>query len=234
MMRAGAPAHVVTLGAEMAVLASHDEQYRAVINQADLVVADTVGVVWAARALGRPVPGRVAGIELAERSLDGYKPEALSVFLLGGADGVAAAAAQNLAHKHPTAQIAGTQHGYFSADEEPDIARAIRESHARLVFVGIGFPRQEQWIRRNLDRVGNAVCIGVGGAFDVWSGRLKRAPAKVRRAGLEWLYRLVNEPHRFRRQLALPQFAAEVTAQAIRRRLAARRSSAAATKANEA
>jgi N-acetylglucosaminyldiphosphoundecaprenol N-acetyl-beta-D-mannosaminyltransferase len=140
---------------------------------------------------------------------------------LGAAGGIAEKAADEVAKQHARLRIAGTQHGYFIAQEEADIAAAIRESRANLVLVGMGFPKQEYWIRRNLDRVGAAVCVGVGGAFDIWSGRLKRAPDRVRRAGLEWLYRLVSEPHRFKRQLTLPRFAGMVVAQVVRERVAA-------------
>jgi len=218
LLRYGVPAQVVTLGAEMAVLASTDERYRRVINAAAIVVPDTVSVVLASRLLGRPMPGRVAGIELAERLLQRCARKALSVYLLGSAAGVAEKAAKELVLRFPGLRIVGTEHGYFIADEEADIARRIRECGARLVLVGMGFPNQEYWIARNLDRIGPAVCVGVGGSFDVWSGRLERAPDSVRQAGMEWLYRLVREPHRFKRQLALPRFAAQVAAQAIRQR----------------
>jgi N-acetylglucosaminyldiphosphoundecaprenol N-acetyl-beta-D-mannosaminyltransferase len=112
-------------------------------------------------------------------------------------------------------QIAGTQHGYFEAEQDEEVALRIRTSGARLVAVGMGFPRQENWVAENRAGLGTVVCIGVGGAFDVISGRLPRAPLAIRRAGLEWLYRLVREPRRFARQLALPVFAARALRQAF-------------------
>jgi len=223
LMRDGVPAHVVTLGAEMAVLASTDERYRNVINAAAIVVPDTLGVVLATRLLGRGMRGRVAGIELAERLLERCAREAIAVYLLGAPAGVAQKAASELAIRLPGLRIVGTEHGYFIPDEEADVARRIRDSEACLILVGMGFPNQEYWIARNLDRVGPAVCVGVGGSLDVWSGRLERAPDSVRRAGMEWLYRLFREPHRLRRQLALPRFAAQVAAQAIRQRFDGKR-----------
>ena len=223
LMRAGKAAHVVTLGAEMAVLASNDEPYRSAINSSDLVVPDTIGVVLASKLLGRSVSKRIAGIELAEQLVKRCAEDELSVYFLGAAHDIAAKATDEFLKRYPNLHIAGWHHGYFIPDEEPDIAQTIRESAANLVLVGMGFPRQEFWIRRNIDRIGPATCVGVGGAFDVWSGRLKRAPGPVRRAGMEWLYRLISEPHRFGRQLALPRFAVRVTAQAIRERLAARK-----------
>ncbi len=102
--------------------------------------------------------------------------------------------------------MAGTRNGFFTSEDEPKIVQTIRESGAGLLFVGLGSPRQEMWLARNLQATGCGAAIGVGGSFDVLSGRVPRAPQMWRRLGLEWLYRLIREPHRFRRQLALPYF----------------------------
>ena len=217
-IRQGRPAHVVTLGAEMAALAARDEAYRAAVNAADLVVPDTVGIVWASRVLRRPLRERVAGIDLVERVLRDSPRASIRVFVLGAAAGVAESAAQALGGSFPSVVICGMHHGYFDREHDAELAHLIRASGARLVLVGMGFPLQEVWIRKNFDALGNAVCIGVGGALDVWAGRVTRAPESWRRAGLEWLYRLVREPARLRRQLALPRFAALVLAQALRER----------------
>ena len=206
----GRAAQVVTFGAEMAVRASRDPSYRAVINGAELVVADTVGVVWAMRRAGSSLRERVAGIELVERLCDAVR---VPVFFLGGAEGVATEAAAALKQRHPSLIVAGVHHGYFDDSASPAVAEQIRASGGRLVLVALGVPRQEFWIRDNLRGVGPATCIGVGGAFDVWSGRSPRAPESWRRAGFEWLYRLVREPRRLGRQLALPIFAAKVLTQ---------------------
>jgi N-acetylglucosaminyldiphosphoundecaprenol N-acetyl-beta-D-mannosaminyltransferase len=198
---------IVTFGAEMAVRAARDASYRSVVNGADLVVPDTVGVVWAMRRRGAAVRDRVAGIELVERLCDAVRAP---VFFLGGAEGVATDAAAALKGRHPSLVVAGVHHGYFADGESAVVAEAIRASGARLVLVALGFPRQEFWIRGHLRALGPATCIGVGGAFDVWSGRVNRAPESWRRTGFEWLYRLVSEPRRFGRQLALPEFALRV------------------------
>ena len=211
-LRDGHAAQIVTFGAEMAMYAQRDSGYREVVNAADLVVPDTVGIVWASRVLGRPLRERVAGIELVEQLCDAPAP---SVFLIGAADGVAADAAASLRSRHPALTIAGTRHGYFSDAEASEIADAVRSSEARLVLVALGFPRQEYWIREWLPRLGPAVCIGVGGAFDVWAGRAHRAPAALRRLALEWAYRLIREPRRLGRQLALPAFALRVLHQRL-------------------
>ncbi|HET9343082.1 MAG TPA: WecB/TagA/CpsF family glycosyltransferase [Candidatus Eremiobacteraceae bacterium] len=203
-------AHVVTFGAEMAVRASHDPSYRETINAAELVVADTVGVVWAMRRAGSTLRDRVAGIELVERLCDVAR---VPVFFLGGAEGVATEAAAALKQRHPALIVAGVHHGYFDDAASASVAEEIRATGARLVLVALGVPRQEFWIRDHLRGVGPATCIGVGGAFDVWSGHSPRAPESWRRAGFEWLYRLVREPRRLGRQLALPEFAVRVLMQ---------------------
>jgi N-acetylglucosaminyldiphosphoundecaprenol N-acetyl-beta-D-mannosaminyltransferase len=216
------PAHVVTFGAEMAALAVRDDRYRQTINDADLVVPDTVGVIWASRMVGHPLPERVAGIELVEAVLAANASRGVRVFVLGAGPGAAETAAQSLATRFPGVVIAGMHHGFFDADHDEDVARLVRSANANLVIVALGFPNQEYWIRKNLTSIGGAVCIGVGGAVDVWAGRAARAPAGWRRLGLEWLYRLLREPNRFRRQLALPRFAMLVLAQALRGRTANR------------
>ena len=212
--------HVVTFGAEMAALAARDIRYRGAINAADLVVPDTVGVVWASRVLGHPLPERVAGIDLVDRLLAAQASSGLRLFVLGASAGVAESAAQLLATRHAGVVIAGMHHGYFASDHDQDVARLVRSANANLLLVALGFPNQEYWIRDNLQALGGAVCIGVGGALDVWAGRAARAPAAWRKLGLEWLYRLLREPHRFRRQMALPRFVALVLAQALRGRSA--------------
>jgi N-acetylglucosaminyldiphosphoundecaprenol N-acetyl-beta-D-mannosaminyltransferase len=215
-------AHIVTLGSEMAMLARRDRAYQAVINQADLVVPDTIGIVYAARMLGCSVRARVPGVELAEHLCDSCAEQNVSIFLLGGEPGVADRAAQALSRRHQGLRIAGTQHGFFDTSEDGAVASRIRESGAGLAFVALGFPKQEFWIRSHCADIGNVVCMGVGGTFDVLSGKLSRAPQLIRRAGLEWLYRLVREPRRLGRQLALPGFAFLVTAQSLRDRRARR------------
>ncbi len=215
-------AHVVTFGAEMAALAARDGRYRDTINSADLVVPDTIGVIWASRVVGHALPERVAGIDLVEAVLAANASRGLRVFVLGAGAGAAEAAAQTLATRYPGVVIAGMHHGFFAADHDEDVARLVRSANAHLVLVALGFPNQEYWISENLSSIGGAVCIGVGGAVDVWAGRAARAPAVWRQLGLEWFYRLVREPNRFRRQLALPRFAVLVLAQALRGRTANR------------
>jgi N-acetylglucosaminyldiphosphoundecaprenol N-acetyl-beta-D-mannosaminyltransferase len=206
LAREGRGAHVVTLGTEMVVYAQRDARFRAILNRCALSLCDTVGLLTVARLRGVRLRARVAGVELIERLCARAAALRLPVYFLGGADGVASDAAATLTARFPGLQVAGTHSGYFADEESPAIAQAIAASGSRLLFVGMGSPRQEFWLAEHLHETGCGVGIGVGGSFDVIGGRIERAPRLVRRFGFEWLYRLVKEPQRWRRQLALPRF----------------------------
>jgi N-acetylglucosaminyldiphosphoundecaprenol N-acetyl-beta-D-mannosaminyltransferase len=197
---------IVTLGTEMVVYAQRDPEFRDVLNASALSLCDTVGVLTVARQRGAALRERVTGVELVERLCQRAAKEGLPVYFFGGAEGVAADAAAICEVRFPGLVVAGTRNGFFSSEEESAIADAIRASGARIVFVGLGSPRQELWMARNLRATGCGAGIGIGGSFDVISGRVKRAPMIWRHLGMEWLYRLMREPQRFRRQLALPYF----------------------------
>jgi N-acetylglucosaminyldiphosphoundecaprenol N-acetyl-beta-D-mannosaminyltransferase len=205
-VRDGASAQVVTLGTEMVVYAQRDEAFRDILNRAALSVCDTVGLLAVARSKGATLSARVTGVELVEDLCLRAAREGTSVFLFGGAEGVAADAAGILEARFPGLHIAGVRNGFFVSDDEQSIIDQIRSSGAQLLFVGLGSPRQEFWLAKNLAATGCGAGIGVGGSFDVLSGRTVRAPLVWQRLGLEWLYRLLSEPKRFRRQLALPYF----------------------------
>jgi N-acetylglucosaminyldiphosphoundecaprenol N-acetyl-beta-D-mannosaminyltransferase len=196
---------VVTANPELVMAAHRDPRVMEVVRQAALVVADGIGVVWASRRLGTPLPERVPGIELMDALCGLAALQGWPVFLLGGLPGVADRAALALQRRHPGLRVAGTHHGYFR-DDEP-VVRAVAGSGARLLFCGLGSPRQELWLAENVDRLGVRVAMGVGGSLDVLAGRSARAPAWLRRLHLEWLYRLLREPWRWRRQLDLVRFA---------------------------
>ena len=209
------PHQVVTLNPEMLVAAHGDPALRAQLNAADLNVADGVGILLAARLLGRRLPGRITGSDgilllaahCAER---GYRP-----YLLGAAVGVAEEAARRLVALNPGLVVAGTHAGSPRAEDEAAITGLVRAAAPDLLFVAYGVPAEEAWIARNRDRLGVPAMMGVGGSLDFLAGVAQRAPAWVRRAGLEWLHRLVREPWRWRRQLALPRFAWLVVRQRI-------------------
>lgn len=211
-------AQIVTLGTEMVVYAQRDPKYRAVVNACALSLCDTIGLLAVARSRGADLRDRVTGVELVERLCARAAKEGLSVYLFGGAPGVPESAAQTLQQRYPGLQIAGTRNGFFAADESPQIAEQIRGSGAHLLFVGLGFPKQELWLHQYLAQTGCGAGIGVGGSFDVISGNVERAPERWRKVGLEWLYRLLKEPHRWRRQLALPQFVLLVAGERLRSR----------------
>jgi N-acetylglucosaminyldiphosphoundecaprenol N-acetyl-beta-D-mannosaminyltransferase len=199
-------AQVVTLGTEMVVYAQRDAAFRDAVNAAALSLCDTIGVLAVARRRGAQLRERVTGVELVESLCRTAAAEGLPVYFLGGAEGIAADAAAILEVSFPGLQVVGARNGFFSPEQEAEIVDAIRTSGARLLFVGLGSPRQEFWLAHNLRATGCGAGIGVGGSFDVISGRVKRAPMLWRQLGLEWLYRLMREPARFRRQLALPYF----------------------------
>lgn len=201
---------VVTVNSEFVMAAQRNTAFRAAINDAALVLADGMGVVWATHFLGSPAPERLTGTDtlpaLASRCAQaGYR-----IYLLGAAPGVAEVAGKRLQELAPGLRIAGTYAGSPSPGEEEAIIERIYEAGADVLCVAYGAPAQELWIHRNLDRLPVAVAVGVGGAFDFLSGRQRRAPRLMQRMGLEWLYRLYREPRRWRRMLALPRFAVQV------------------------
>lgn len=201
---------VVTVNPEFVMTAQENAPFREAINRAALVVADGAGIVWAARYLRKSVPERVTGTDLLPALATLCAERGYSIYLLGAAPGVAELTAQKLQQLAPALRIAGTYAGSPAQAEEDEILERIRQSRADLLCVAYGAPAQELWIYRNLARLPVAVAIGLGGAFDFISGRQLRAPAFMRRMGLEWLYRLYREPRRWRRMLALPRFALQV------------------------
>lgn len=215
-MQADEPAgrHVVTANPEMVMAAIADQTIADVLHRADLIVADGIGLVWASRMLGAPVPERVAGIDLAESLLAQAAKHDRRVFLVGAEPGVAEQAAATLSERYAGLNIVGTKHGYFSRDEENALVETIEESDPDLVLVAMGAPRQELWIAQMRSRLSVRVWIGVGGAFDVFAGKVRRAPRWVQRIGLEWLYRILQDPRRrLKRALVLPRFAVRVIAE---------------------
>jgi N-acetylglucosaminyldiphosphoundecaprenol N-acetyl-beta-D-mannosaminyltransferase len=209
----GLGCHVVTLNAEMTMQAETNPALAQVIRQAELVIPDGAGVVLYLRLQGRKVK-RCPGIELAESAIDrsrqGDSPH--PIFFYGGAPGVAHRAATHLKQRYPGIAISGTQHGYIGAEEEEEFREMLQQLQPSLILVGLGVPRQELWIAEHRHLCPQAIWIGVGGSFDVWSGTKSRAPAWIGDNHLEWAYRLYQEPWRWRRMLALPKFAFKVLA----------------------
>jgi len=210
------PHLIVTANVEMVMLARGTPEVREILQNASLVVADGVGVVWGSRTLGRPLPGRVPGIDLAERLCAEAVRRGWRLYLLGGRPGVAVGAAERLRERHAGLVIAGVSHGYFAPGTDAEVVRAVRDAAPTLLLVGLGAPRQERWLARNLAALGVPVAMGIGGAMDVWTGRARRAPRLWQTLGLEWCYRLTREPKRLGRQLAIPHFMAVIYGERLR------------------
>lgn len=200
--------HVVTLNAEMAMQAEQDADLATVIHKAGLVIPDGAGVVLYLKYLQGCSVQRCPGIELAESLVRraAQDPEH-SIFCYGGAPGVSQAAATALQRQIPGLKVAGAQHGFLTESEQMQLQATLSQLQPRIILVGLGVPRQEFWIVRHRHLCPEAIWIGVGGSFDIWAGSKTRAPAWLRNNHLEWVYRLYQEPWRWRRMLALPQFA---------------------------
>ena len=202
----GQPHQIVTANAEIIYQASKNEKMRNIINNAQMVTADGSGVVWASRQLGEPLEQRVTGIDLVNSICERSAQDKWKIYILGSAPGVAATAAMNIRDKFPGCNIVGTHHGYFNAKEEKQILAELEQLKPDVLFVALGAPKQEYWIADHLADLGIPVGMGIGGSMDVLSGNVKRAPKWMQKMSLEWLYRLLIQPTRFKRVLTLPKF----------------------------
>ncbi len=194
--------YVVTPNPEFILAARKDPAFQTVLNRADLVLPDGIGVVYAARILGRPLKGRSPGVEFAQRLMARMAESGKKLFLLGAKPGVAEKAAQALAAQYPGLTVCGTHDGYFK--EDAPVVEAIRASGADVVFVCLGAPKQEFWMSQHGADTGAALAVGLGGCLDVFAGNVQRAPERWQKAGMEWLYRLIKEPSRIGRMAKLP------------------------------
>lgn len=203
----GQPHQICTVNPEFVMAAQRDAEFMAVLRKADLCLPDGIGLLWAARLRGTPLRERVAGSDLvpmlaAEAARWGWR-----IFFLGAAEGVAERAASILQAHHPALQVAGVWAGSPHPAEEGSIAARVRDAQPDILLVAYGAPAQDKWIARNRERLNVPVMIGVGGSFDFIAGTAARAPRWIQQLGLEWLHRLRHQPWRWRRMLALPQFA---------------------------
>jgi N-acetylglucosaminyldiphosphoundecaprenol N-acetyl-beta-D-mannosaminyltransferase len=217
-IRSGRPRQVVTVNPEFLVQARSDPHFAACLRGAALALADGVGLLLAARFLGRPLPGRVTGVDLTEDLAALCARHGYRMYLLGAGAGVAEAAARVLTERYPGLVIAGCFAGSPSPEHDADLVARVCGARPDVLLVAYGAPAQDLWIARNLAAIGAPIAVGVGGTFDYLSGRVPRAPAAVRAVGLEWLYRLIRQPWRWRRQLRLPVFLALVVRQRLTER----------------
>ncbi|OKH19707.1 WecB/TagA/CpsF family glycosyltransferase [[Limnothrix rosea] IAM M-220] len=201
---AGEGTHVVTLNAEIAMMTQRDPAIATVIKQADLVIPDGAGVVFYLKLKGKN-QARFPGIELAEAMLARAAKNHWQVVFFGGAPGVADKAKDKWLRHYPQLHIT-TQHGYLTPETEQAWQITLQDLQPQLIFTCLGVPKQEFWIRHHRHLCPHSTWLGLGGSFDVWSGLKQRAPKLWQQLHLEWLYRLLQEPSRWRRMLAIPQF----------------------------
>lgn len=207
---AGGPHHIFTADASGIARAQEDRELFSIIGQADLVTADGAGVLLASRIAGARLPERVSGCDLVMTLCALAAARGYAVYFFGAAEGVAHDAAAILQERFPGLRVAGVRNGYYAPEDEARIARDIAVARPEILFVALGVPKQERFIRGYFEELGVPVMLGVGGSLDVIAGRLQRAPRWMQRTGLEWLYRLLQEPQRLPRMLLLPQFILQV------------------------
>ncbi|MDF2521126.1 MAG: tagA [Clostridia bacterium] len=197
---------IFTPNSEIMVDAVRDRELENILNDAQLIIADGIGVVIASKLYGTPLKDRVTGADLSAKILELAAARGNSIFLLGAEQASVEAAAQTIKERYPGIKIAGIRNGYFSEDDEAQIIEEINNSRADVLIVGLGAPKQEKFIYRHKDDLKVKIAIGVGGVIDIYSGRKKRAPEIYQKLGLEWFYYLVQQPSRIKRIGKLPKF----------------------------
>lgn len=202
--------YVFTPNSEMVMAAGKDKEFESILNSADILTADGIGIIYASKILGRPIRERAAGYDISLKVIEQMAQNGKTLYLFGAAPSVAETAKSNLENKFPGIKIVGTHDGYFDAEEEKKIIEDINEKKPDIIFVCLGAPKQEKWIFANKDKLNTKVAMGLGGCLDVYAGNVKRAPDIYIKLGLEWFYRLMKEPKRFFRMLALPKFMIKV------------------------
>jgi N-acetylglucosaminyldiphosphoundecaprenol N-acetyl-beta-D-mannosaminyltransferase len=197
---------IVTADAVSIVIAHSDFEFQTLIESADLVTPDSNGILWAAKRRGKNLPERVSGVDIAANICRLSADKGYRIYLLGAEPGVAELAAEKLRLNYPGCNIVGTRHGYFPAESDEVVAREIAETRPDVLFVAMGMPRQERFIRSTEAIIGAKVAMGVGGSLDVFSGKAKRAPVIVQRMKLEWLWRVLLNPKKISKVLMIPKF----------------------------
>lgn len=206
--------YVVTPNPEFLLAAEKDPEFRRVLNAADLVLPDGIGVVYSAKILGTPLKERVPGIEFAEAMLSALNDMGGRLYLLGAKPGVAEEAGRRICARYPALVLCGTHDGYFK--DEQAILPQIAAAKPDLLFVCLGAPKQEKWMARWGQHTGAKLAIGLGGCLDVFAGNVQRAPERWQKMGLEWAYRLKKEPKRIGRMAKLPLVLVKAAGQRIR------------------
>jgi N-acetylglucosaminyldiphosphoundecaprenol N-acetyl-beta-D-mannosaminyltransferase len=219
LIRAEQPARLGAINAAKLMSMEKDPVLAHAVSDCEMILADGVGVVWAALLLAGIRMRRVPGIDVMEGLVALAARQGYGVYFLGARQEVLSEMIRRLQARFPGLQVAGSHHGYFKREDEPALVASIRESGARILFVGMGTPAKELWIDRNFRATGVHLSMGVGGSFDVFAGHVKRAPGWLQRLGLEWFYRFLQEPRRmWRRYFVVSlRFLVRVVAHALRR-----------------
>lgn len=204
------PHQICTVNPEFVMAAQQDVEFRSILQKADLCLPDGIGIVWAAKWLKSPLHERVTGSDLVPMIAREAASRGWKLFFLGAEAGVADRAAQILRERHPQLNVVGARAGSPHPADDDESIRLIGATQPDILFVAYGAPAQDKWIQRNRPRVGVPVMMGVGGSFDFISGVAARAPRWIQNIGLEWLHRLIQQPWRWKRMLALPRFVVRV------------------------
>ena len=204
LIKSGEKAFSVAINPEKIYRSSYDKSLCELLNQAQVCICDGIGAAFAVRVLYGYSINRITGVSLFYELVKAAVANGWKIYLLGASPEANEGAYKELVAKYPDLQIVGSHDGYFEDSEE--VIRAVNDSGADILFVAMGSPKQESWIAENRNKINAPFCMGVGGTFDVVSGKVKWAPAIFRKTGTEWLYRLLSEPKRWRRQLTLPKF----------------------------
>ena len=202
----GTPSWILAINPEKIMKALADEELNRLLMRADIFIPDGIGILWAGKLMGRPFPQRVTGVDLLMTLVEEAAKRGWKIYLIGAAPGVADEVAKSWVKRFPGLTVVGCRDGYFDSTQEEEVAAAVRAAKPDLLFVGMGSPKQEKFIETYQKQMGVPVCMGVGGSFDVISGKKKRAPVWMQKVGLEWSYRLIIEPSRILRMSALPKF----------------------------
>jgi len=208
------PFHIVTANPEIVMNAKRNRKFRVLIKESDMVTADGIGVVIGSRILKQGIPERVAGADLIKGiwTKRGEEKKSTTLFLLGAKEESVSVAAKNVQEQYPHIDVVGYHHGYFQSgsDTEAEIVKTISTLQPDMILVGFGSPRQEEFISTYKNDLRAKVLIGCGGVIDVLSGTVKRAPVFFQKLNLEWAWRLLSQPTRWKRQLDIPRFLIEV------------------------
>jgi len=208
------PKTIYTPNTEIIMEAKEDEGLKEVLNNGDLIIPDGIGLIYASKIKKKPLVERVTGFDLSIEMIKLADKNKYSLFLLGGEEGIAKKAGEKIVEKYPNVKIVGHNNGYFKGahigfpghEEEREVIEKIKKAKPDILFVGFGAPKSEKWIELYKNELNCKVMIGNGGTMDIIAGKVKRAPEVYQKLGLEWFYRLIKEPSRIKRQIALPKF----------------------------